>query len=121
MICNIHLSAVMPEFRVSEREQKSVTVSISDPSILQNTANYDCDDLNLDSIKYTITEVQQDGVDGQSTNGNTSASPITWKYRNLKPGRGYKLKLRVDYNTGDRIETEEKIFQTQPYTGTLCV
>lgn len=114
-----------PDVQVSERQQKSVTVSISDPIILQNKAHYDCVDLNLDSIKYTITEVQQDGVDGQSTNGNfgcnTSASPITWKYRNLKPGREYKLKLRVDYNTGDHIETEEKTFQTRPYTGTLCV
>lgn len=112
-----------PEFEDLDLGQKSVTITISTPSVLQNT---DCANLKLDSIKYAIREVQRNRDDGQSTvskfidfKGDTStpASPTPQSYHKivdkLKPGKTYKLKLRADYNTGDTVESEEIVCTTK--------
>lgn len=117
-------------------KQKSVTVPFSAPSILEKSAEYDCADLKLDSVEYVIREFKQNGGDDSNRQSSASfvdskcdtgaaASPTPQPYNvtvnKLKPATEYRVKLRANYNTGDSVETEEKSFQTLPYTGINCL
>ena len=128
---------MIPTFEILKEltQQTSAIVTISNPPILQ--ADYEGNRLQLTSSKYAIREVPLDGDDGpnqveQGTNSNfvdfrpdsnasiTASPPPQPRHQIIdkrKPERKYRIKLRADYNTGDSLETEEREFRTQPYTG----
>ena len=131
-----------PRIEVPEgyTQQYCATLVITEPPILQDRDKYACEGLRLIGIKYSVSESQQQdgGNDGRTRGGEredsfsdfeepyspngeagtrnqTQSKPIS----KLKPGRRFSVKLRAEYSTGDHVESEPFIIDTQPYTGML--